>query len=149
MAKNASALKTTTTGGLVHNRFADATLENGVDDTAGFEGGRIRVAASFQRGVHRLRPFNKKVVTVTRKLDGDEMRCRYGPFKNKLRRVTVPQLDHTANKAAEAAAETAPSVERRNPRGCNTMCECPAERGVGGWKRQYSSACCRSAPARR
>ena len=82
------------------------------DEIAGFEGGRIRVAAPFERGVHKLRPFNKRVVAVTRKLDGEETRWRYGPFKNKLRRLTVPPLDHLATKAAaEAAAETAPSGE--------------------------------------
>jgi hypothetical protein len=95
---------TITTGGLVHDMFADGTLENGVDDIAGFGGRRIRVAATFENGVHKLRPGNKRVVAVTRKLDGDEMRWRYGPFTNKLRRLTEVPLDHPATAAAAAAA---------------------------------------------
>lgn len=93
-----------TTGGLVHDMYCDGTLENGVDDIAGFEGGRIRVAATFENGVHKLRPFAKRIVMVTRSLDGDEMHWRYGPFRNKLRRLTEPPLDHPATAAAAAAA---------------------------------------------
>ncbi len=95
-----------TTGGLVHDMYCDGTLENGVDDIAGFEGGRIRVAATFEDGVHKLRPWAKWVVAVTRRLEGDELRWRYGPFRNKLRRLTEPPLDHPATaSAAKAAAE--------------------------------------------
>ena len=94
------------TGGLVHDMFCDGTLENGVDDVAGIGGQRIRVAATFEDGVHKLRPFAKKVVAVTRKLDGDEMVWRYGPTRNRLRRLTEPPLDHPATRAAaEAAAQ--------------------------------------------
>jgi len=99
---------TITTGGLVHDMFADGTLDNGVDDIAGFDGGHIRVAATFEGGVHKLRPFGRPIVAVTRRLDGDEMRWRYGPFKNKLRRLTEPPLDHAATRAA---AEAEPSAE--------------------------------------
>ena len=55
---------TITTGGLVHDMFADGTLEKGVDDTSGIDGPRIRVAATFEGGVHKLRPFAKKMVAV-------------------------------------------------------------------------------------
>ncbi|MDH3707887.1 MAG: hypothetical protein OES57_17615, partial [Acidimicrobiia bacterium] len=65
---------TITSGGLVHDMFADGSLENGVDDVAGFDGAHIRVAATFEQGVHKLRPFNKRIVAVTRRLEGDEMR---------------------------------------------------------------------------
>ena len=99
---------TITTGGLVHDMFCDGTLENGVDDIAGFGGERIRVAATFEDGVHKLRPFAKKVVAVTRRLDGDEMIWRYGPFRNRLRRVEGPPLDHPATRAAAEAAGTLP-----------------------------------------
>lgn len=95
---------TISTGGLVHDMFADGTLENGVDDVAGFGGDRIRVAATFEDGVHKLRPFNKKVVAVTRKLDGDEMVWRYGPFRNRLRRLLAPPYDHAATRAAAERA---------------------------------------------
>ena len=93
-----------TTGGLVHDMYCDGTLENGVDDIAGFDGGRIRVAATFENGVHKLRPWAKRVVAVTRQLEGDELRWRYGPFRNKLRRLTEPLLDHPATAMAAAAA---------------------------------------------
>ncbi len=93
-----------TTGGLVHDMYCDGTLENGVDDIGGFEGRRIRVAATFENGVHKLRPWAKGVVAVTRRLEGDELRWRYGPFHNKLRRLTEPPLQHQATAAAAVAA---------------------------------------------
>ena len=99
---------TITTGGLVHDMFCDRTRENGVDDIAGFGGSRIQVAATFEGGVHKLRPFAKKVVAVTRRLDGDEMVWRYGPFRNRLRRLSAPPFDHPATRAAAQAAGTLP-----------------------------------------
>jgi hypothetical protein len=97
-----------TTGGLVHDMFADGTLENGVDDISGFDGPRIRVAATFEGGVHKLRPLAKKVVAVTRRLVGDEMVWRYGPFRNRLHRLDAPPFDHPATRAAAEAAGTLP-----------------------------------------
>lgn len=99
---------TISVGGLVHDMFCDGTLENGVDDVAGFDGGRIRVAATFEDGVHKLRPFGKKIVAVSRRLDGDEMVWRYGPFRNRLRRLDIPPFDHPATQAAAQAAGTLP-----------------------------------------
>lgn len=84
------------TGGLVHDMVCDGTLENGVNDVSGFGGPPIRVAATFDNGVHKLRPFGKKIVVVTRRLDGDELLWRYGPFRNRLRRLEGPPLDHPA-----------------------------------------------------
>lgn len=91
---------TITTGGLVHDMVCDGTLENGVNDTAGIGGRRIRVAATFEDGVHKLRPWNKKIVAVTRRLDGDdpeaaEMIWRYGLFTNRLRRLSEPPIEET------------------------------------------------------
>ena len=100
---------TITVGGLVHDMFCDGSLENGVDDVASFGGGRIRVAATFEDGVHKLRPFGRKVVAVTRRLDGEEMLWRYGPFRNRLRRLDSPPFDHPATRAAADAAGTLPS----------------------------------------
>lgn len=99
---------TITTGGLVHDMFADGTLDNGVDDIAGFGGRRIRVAATFEDGVHKLRPFGRRVVAVTRRRDGDELRWRYGPFRNRLRRLTEVPLDHPATRAAVERATDPP-----------------------------------------
>ncbi len=101
-----------TTGGLVHDMYCDGTLENGVDDIGGFEGKRIRVAATFEGGVHKLRPWAKRVVLVTRWLEGDELRWRYGPFRNKLRRLTEPPLEHPATAAAAGAALDEEQVRR-------------------------------------
>lgn len=101
-----------TTGGLVHDMYCDGTLENGVDDIGGFGDDRIRVAATFEDGVHKLRPGGRWIVMVTRRLDGDELRWRYGPFRNKLRRLTEPPLDHPATAAAAAAADAAAQAGR-------------------------------------
>ncbi|NNE73610.1 MAG: hypothetical protein HKN26_08105 [Acidimicrobiales bacterium] len=92
------------TGGLVHDMFCDGTLENGVDDIAGFGGARIRVAATFEDGVHKLRPGAKRIVAVTRRLVDDELRWRYGPFQNKLRRLTEVPLDHPKTRSAFEAS---------------------------------------------
>ena len=100
---------TITLGGLVHDMFCDGTLEHGVDDVAGFGGDRIRVAATFEDGVHKLRPFGKRIVAVTRRLDGDEMVWRYGLFRNRLRRLDSPPFDHPATRAAAEAAGTLPN----------------------------------------
>ena len=55
---------TITTGGLVHDMFCDGTLENGVNDTAGIGGRRIRVAARWKNGVHKLRPWNLSLIHI-------------------------------------------------------------------------------------
>ena len=99
---------TIATGGLVHDMFCDGTLDNGVDDVAGIGGRRIRVAATFEDGVHKLRPFDKRIVAVTRQLEGDEMVWRYGIGKNRLRRLESPPFDHPATRAAAEAAGTLP-----------------------------------------
>ena len=100
---------TITTGGLVHDMFCDGTLENGVNDTAGIGGRRIRVAATFEDGVHKLRPWNT-VVAVTRRFDpaNGDMIWRYGRRINRLRRLTEPPFDHPATRAAAEAAGTLP-----------------------------------------
>lgn len=98
-----------TTGGLVHDMVCDGTLEHGVNDTAGIGGRRIRVAATFEGGVHKLRPFDKKIVLVTRRLDPDDpdvMLWRYGVGTNRLVRLTEPPLDHPATRAAAEAARS-------------------------------------------
>ncbi len=93
-----------TTGGLVHDMICDGTLEHGVDDVAGFGGAPIRVAATFEDGVHKLRPNGKRAVAVTRRLEGDEMRWRYGAYTNLLYRLVEPPMNHPATKAAAEAA---------------------------------------------
>ncbi|MEK9580422.1 MAG: hypothetical protein VW037_07950, partial [Acidimicrobiaceae bacterium] len=95
--------------GLVHDMFCDGTLENGVNDTAGIGGRRIRVAARWKNGVHKLRPWNT-VVAVTRRPDPEngDMIWRYGRRSNRLRRLTEPPFDHPATRAAAEADGTLP-----------------------------------------
>lgn len=80
-----------TSGALVHDMFVDGTLEGGVNDTAEGSGVAISVAARFEDGRHNLYPANKGVVAVTRYLDGDEMVWRWGPWRNRLRRLAAPE----------------------------------------------------------
>ena len=79
--------------------FCDGTLENGLNDTAGIGGRKIRVAARWNKGVHKLRPWNT-VVAVTRRLDPEssDMIWRYGRRINRLRRLTEPPFDHPATR---------------------------------------------------
>ena len=69
---------------------------------------RVTAQISMRSGrcsAHKLRPFDKRIVAVTRKLDNDEMVWRYGFGRNRLRRLTEPALDHPATKAAAEAAQ--------------------------------------------
>lgn len=67
-------------GGVTHDMRCDGTLENGVNDVgAPATGGRkIRVAASFENGVHVLRPEGMPI-TVERELRDGHLIWRYGP----------------------------------------------------------------------
>ena len=75
-----------TAGSLVHDMRADGTLENGVHDV-GPTGRPVHVAAEFADGCLDLRPDGGRVM-VSRRLDGDMMLWRYGPFGNRCRRLT-------------------------------------------------------------
>lgn len=67
-----------TAGGVVHDMRCDGTLANGVDDVAAFDFETpVTVAASYEDGVHVLRPEGLPV-EVTRRLDGDELVWDYG-----------------------------------------------------------------------
>jgi hypothetical protein len=81
-----------TAGHVIHDMFADGSLEGGVNDVAAATGAPISVAARFEDGRLNLRPGGGKVVAVTRYLDGDEMIWRYGPWKNRLRRLDPPVI---------------------------------------------------------
>ena len=69
-----------TGGGVVHDMRADGTYENGVNDIGEpSTGGRpISVAASFENGVHILRPKGMPI-TVERELRDGFLIWRYGP----------------------------------------------------------------------
>jgi hypothetical protein len=75
-----------TAGGVIHDMYADGTLERGVNDVGEGTGDAISVAARFEDGRLNLYPGDKGIVAVTRYLDGDEMVWRWGPWKNRLRR---------------------------------------------------------------
>jgi hypothetical protein len=80
-----------TAGGVIHDMRADGSLERGVNDVAGGDGAAISVAARFEDGRLDLRPGGGKLIAVTRYLDGDEMIWRYGPWRNRLRRLDPPE----------------------------------------------------------
>lgn len=75
---------------IVHDMRADGVLEHGVHDVSPV-GEEIRVMAEFRNGRLNLRPNGGRVM-VTRYLDGDEMVWRYGPFQNRLRRLSGPPI---------------------------------------------------------
>ncbi|MCH7910413.1 MAG: haloalkane dehalogenase [Candidatus Hydrogenedentes bacterium] len=70
-----------TSGGVVHDMHCDGTFENGVNDIGGpTTGGRpIIVAASFENGVHILRPKGMPNFTVEREVVDGDLIWRYGP----------------------------------------------------------------------
>jgi hypothetical protein len=80
-----------TAGSVIHDMFADGTLEGGVNDVGEGTGDAISVAARFEEGRLNLYPGDKCVVAVTRYRDGDDMVWRWGPWKNRLRRLEAPK----------------------------------------------------------
>ncbi|HJN95578.1 MAG TPA: hypothetical protein QGF41_07730 [Gammaproteobacteria bacterium] len=70
-----------TAGGVTHDMRADGSYENGVNDIGepSTNGRPISVAASFENGVHILRPKGVPI-TVERELQGDSLIWRYGPI---------------------------------------------------------------------
>ena len=77
-----------TSGGVVHDMRCDGTAERGVNDVAAAGGQPITVVATFEDGVHVLRPVGIDGVEVTRRLEGDELVWDYGPmFVARLRKV--------------------------------------------------------------
>jgi len=78
-----------TAGGVIHDMYVDGTLAGGVNDVHGDKRTQIKVAARFEKGRLNLYPGGRKIVFVTRYLDGEEMIWRYGPYKNRLKRLTI------------------------------------------------------------
>ena len=80
-----------TAGGVIHDMRCDGTVEHGVHDVAQIDfTTEITVVATFEDGVHVLRPVGMPV-EVTRRLDGDQMVWDYGgAFVARLERVTPP-----------------------------------------------------------
>jgi hypothetical protein len=78
-----------TAGGVVHDMRCDGTEAGGVHDVAQIDFATpITVVATYEDGVHTLRPVGMPGVVVTRRLDGHEMVWDYaGAFTARLRRV--------------------------------------------------------------
>jgi len=75
-----------TAGGVVHDMRCDGTEEHGVNDVAEFDFQTpITVVASYEDGVHTLRPVGFPV-EVTRQLDGDQLVWKYLTFTARLER---------------------------------------------------------------
>jgi hypothetical protein len=82
-----------TAGGVIHDMRCDGTEVNGVHDVAQIDFTTpISVIATFEDGVHILRPVTFPGLEVTRRLDGDEMVWSYGgAFTARLRRIGAPE----------------------------------------------------------
>lgn len=79
-----------TSGGVVHDMRCDGTVENGVNDVAAADFVTpVNVAASFEDGVHVLRPDGIPI-EVTRHLDGEQLIWRYVGFAARLDRIDPP-----------------------------------------------------------
>jgi hypothetical protein len=77
-----------TGNGVVHDMRADGTEANGVDDVAQFDKVTpIRVVASFEDGVHVLRPVGQPGIEVRRWRDGDQLVFQYVGFTARLDRI--------------------------------------------------------------
>ena len=90
-----------TATGVIHDMVADGTLERGVNDVDP-TGGALSVAARFKDSRLDLFPNKMRRAVVTRYLDGDEMVWRYGPYRNRLRRLEVPTDGVLADLSKEA-----------------------------------------------
>ncbi len=78
-----------TGGGIVHDMRCDGTEEHGVHDV--FEGDfttQIIVVASYEDGVHVLRPVGLPGIEVTRRIEDEHMIWTYFGFEATLERIT-------------------------------------------------------------
>jgi hypothetical protein len=77
-----------TASGIIHDMRCDGTEDHGVHDVAEFDKATpITVVATYEDGVHVLRPVGLAGVEVTRRLDGDDMVWNYVGFEARLTRV--------------------------------------------------------------
>ena len=73
-----------TASGIIHDMRCDGTEEHGVHDVAEFDHKTpITVVASYESGVHVLRPVGLPI-EVTRRRDGDQMVWNYFGFEARL-----------------------------------------------------------------
>ncbi|HTK15573.1 MAG TPA: hypothetical protein VL769_04200 [Acidimicrobiia bacterium] len=80
-----------TAGGVIHDMRCDGTEEHGVHDVAEFDFQTpIRVVATYENGVHVLRPVGIDI-EVTRRRDGADMVWEYIGFTARLERIGGPE----------------------------------------------------------
>jgi hypothetical protein len=83
---------TITAGGIIHDMRCDGTEANGVNDVAEFDKTTpITVAATFEDGVHVLRPTGLPI-EVRRWRDGDHLMWQYVGFTCRLARLGPPEM---------------------------------------------------------
>ena len=87
-----------TAAGITHDMRCDGTLENGVHDVAEFDKTvQIHVVASFEDGVHVLRPHGLHLGTgpieVRRWREGEHLMWDYIGFTARLRRLAPPDAE--------------------------------------------------------
>jgi len=82
-----------TGNGVIHDMRCDGTVENGVDDVAERDlTTRLRVVATYEDGVHVLRPVGISGIEVRRRRDGDQMVFDYvGGVTIRLERTGPPE----------------------------------------------------------
>lgn len=83
-----------TSGGIVHDMRVDGTLENGVHDVMAADfTTEIQVIATYEDGVHILRPEGTGI-EVMRRRDGADMIWTYGHFfEARLKQIGPPNAD--------------------------------------------------------
>ncbi len=77
-----------TGGGVIHDMRCDGTQEHGVHDVAEMDYTTpITVVATYEDGVHVLRPVGLPGIEVTRRREGDQMVWTYLGFTARLERM--------------------------------------------------------------
>jgi hypothetical protein len=78
-----------TSAGVIHDMRCDGSEAHGVHDVAAIDFTTpITVVATYEDGVHTLRPVGFAGIEITRRRDGDELVWAYGPaFTARLRRI--------------------------------------------------------------
>ena len=77
-----------TASGIIHDMRCDGTEQHGVHDVAEFDRQTpITVVATYENGVHVLRPVGMPGIEVTRRRDGNDIIWKYVGFEARLQRV--------------------------------------------------------------
>lgn len=82
-----------TAGTIIHDMRSDGTLQNGANDINPNGCFRIRAAADYIDGALVLRPFGQSFVTVTRRIEDDELVWEYPSIGvTRMKRIcTLPE----------------------------------------------------------